>query len=409
MHNKRQFIMIKGRNIVIVGLQPWDIPIGSNCKNIAIELSRHNKVLYVNAPLDRSTYLKGKDDSSVKKRISIIKGKETGLVQVNENLWNLYPEVLAESINWIGSSRIFKMLNKVNNRRLADNILNATKSLNFDDIILFNDQSMVRCYHLKEYLKPSCFVYYIRDNLSTIEYFQRHALKMEEELIAEADVVATNSEFLAEYARKFNPNAKFVGQGCDFTLYPESSTVQISEEILHLPRPTIGYTGFLTNLRLDIKLLEDVASAKPDWQFVFVGPEDESFKKSNLHDLSNVHFLGNKTPESLPGYINGFDVAINPQLINEVTMGNYPRKIDEYLALGKPTVATATPFMEYFKDYTYLANGKDQWIEAIGKALSEDSNDLQRRRREFALSHSWTNNVEAISNLIESAQKINYH
>jgi len=409
MHNKRQFIMIKGRNIVIVGLQPWDIPIGSNCKNIAIELSRHNKVLYVNAPLDRSTYLKAKGDSSVKKRVRIIKGKETGLVQVNANLWNLYPEVLAESINWIGSSRIFKMLNKVNNRRLADNILKAMKLLNFDDIILFNDQSMVRCYHFKEFLKPSSFVYYIRDNLSTIEYFQRHALKMEEELISEADVVATNSEFLAEYARKFNPNAKFVGQGCDFTLYPESSTIQVSEEILHLPRPTIGYTGFLTNLRLDIKLLEDIASAKPEWQFVFVGPEDESFKKSNLHDLSNVHFLGNKTPESLPGFINGFDVAINPQLINEVTMGNYPRKIDEYLALGKPTVATATPFMEYFKDYTYLANGKEQWMEAISKALLEDSGDLQKRRREFALSHSWTNNVEAISNLIESAQKINYH
>lgn len=409
MHNKRRFIMIKGRNIVIVGLQPWDIPIGSNCKNIAIELSRHNKVLYVNAPLDRSTYLKDRSIDSVKRRVRVIKGKETGLVQVNANLWNLYPEVVAESINWINSSRIFKMLNKINNRRLADNILKAMNLLGFNDFILFNDQSMIRCYHLKEFLNPSCFVYYIRDNLSTIEYFQRHALKMEEELIAEADVVATNSEFLAQYARKFNPNAKFVGQGCDFTLYPESSTVKVAEELLPVPRPTIGYTGFLTNLRLDIGLLEEIAVSKPEWQFVFVGPEDDSFRKSMLHNQSNVYFLGNKSPDSLPGYINGFDVAINPQLINEVTMGNYPRKIDEYLALGKPTVATATPFMEYFKDYTYLANGKEQWIEAISKAINEDTDDLRKRRREFALSHSWTNNVEAISDLIEASEKINYH
>lgn len=401
--------MIKGRNIVIVGLQPWDIPIGSNCKNIAIEFSRNNKVLYVNAPLDRSTYLKGKNDSSVKKRIDVIKNKESGLSQVSDNLWNLYPDVLAESINWISSPSIFKMLNKINNQRLANSIIKAMNTLGFEDIILFNDQSMIRCYYMKEMLNPSCFIYYIRDNLSTIEYFKRHALKMEAELIAEADVVATNSEFLADYARKFNPNSKFVGQGCDFTLYPEASTVLVADELLHLPRPTIGYTGFLTDIRLDINLLEDIAESKSDWQLVLVGPEDDSFRSSKLHSFSNVHFLGNKTPDSLPEYINGFDVAINPQLINEVTMGNYPRKIDEYLALGKPTIATSTPFMEYFRDYTYLARGKEQWMEAISKALTDDSAALHEKRRAFALSHSWENNVEAISKLIESTEKINYH
>ena len=30
--------LIKGRDIVIVGQQPWDVEIGSNCKNIAEEL-----------------------------------------------------------------------------------------------------------------------------------------------------------------------------------------------------------------------------------------------------------------------------------------------------------------------------------------------------------------------------------
>ncbi|MFT4646358.1 MAG: teichuronic acid biosynthesis glycosyltransferase TuaH, partial [Planctomycetota bacterium] len=32
--------MIKGKNIVIVGMQSWDISIGSNCKNIATVLAR---------------------------------------------------------------------------------------------------------------------------------------------------------------------------------------------------------------------------------------------------------------------------------------------------------------------------------------------------------------------------------
>jgi hypothetical protein len=45
-------MMIKGKNILIVGAQSWDISIGSNCKNIATEFAK-NQVIYVNVPLDR--------------------------------------------------------------------------------------------------------------------------------------------------------------------------------------------------------------------------------------------------------------------------------------------------------------------------------------------------------------------
>jgi hypothetical protein len=35
--------------------------------------------------------------------------------------------------------------------------------------------------------------------------------------------------------------------------------------------------------------------------------------------------------------------------LNETTKGNYPRKIDEYLAMGKPVVATKTIAMDILK------------------------------------------------------------
>ena len=394
--------MITGRDIIIVGLQPWDIPIGSNCKNIADELSRFNRVLYVNPPLDRGTYLRRRKDPFVQKRLKVIHGEENGLVQVKNNLWNLYPESLAESINWINNRLLFSALNKINNKRFAASIKQAIDKLGFKNYILFNDQSMIRCYSLKELLAPNLFVYYIRDNLSTIPYFQRHALKMEETLIAKADVVATNSEFLAAYARKFNSNAAMVGQGCDFTLYSNPEKIPVALELLPLPRPTIGYVGFLTSVRLDIPLLEYIARKRSDWNIVLVGPEDDDFRKSELHKMKNVFFMGNKSPDTLPSFIQGFDVALNPQVVNEVTMGNYPRKIDEYLAMGKPTVATKTPFMEYFRDYTYLASTKEEYIVMIEKALQENNKEFQAMRRNFALTHTWENNVEAISKLIES-------
>ena len=57
--------MINNRDIIVVGLQPWDSEIGSNCKNIAIEFAKQNRVLYVNHPFDRITLLKKKQGSTV--------------------------------------------------------------------------------------------------------------------------------------------------------------------------------------------------------------------------------------------------------------------------------------------------------------------------------------------------------
>ena len=36
--------LITNRDIIIVGQQPWDVEIGSNCKDIAIEFSKYNRV-----------------------------------------------------------------------------------------------------------------------------------------------------------------------------------------------------------------------------------------------------------------------------------------------------------------------------------------------------------------------------
>lgn len=397
--------MLKNRDIVIVGLQPWDIQIGSNCKNIAIELSRHNRVLYVNPAIDRWTVLKRSSDELVKRRKEVIRKQRPPLVQVGANIWNLSPTQMAESVNWIQPTGIFKWANRVNNRRLANDILDAMNDLHFSNIILFNDQSMVRCFNLKEMLSPSVFIYYIRDNLASIPYFRKHGMEMEHQLIATADVVVANSMFLTTYAQQYNPRATFIGQGCDFSLYEHPDELMVAAEMLPFARPVIGYTGSLTAARLDIDLLAHLAERHPEWQLVLVGPEDGTFRASRLHGIENVHFLGKKHPDMLPSYIKSFDVAINPQIVNEITMGNYPRKIDEYLALGKPVVATFTPFMEYFHEHTYLAHTREEFAAKIAQALAEDNQDRAESRRAYALTHSWEANVNAISALIEQKDK----
>src|SRR5690606_24638121 len=111
--------MLTAKDIVIVGQQAWDVELGSNCKNIALELSKSNRVLYVNPPLDRITLIRSRKCPKVQKRISVIRGFADGLFSINENLWVLYPDVLIESVNWIRLEALFSYLNKQNNKKFA--------------------------------------------------------------------------------------------------------------------------------------------------------------------------------------------------------------------------------------------------------------------------------------------------
>jgi len=387
-------------DIIIIGQQPWDTEIGSNCKNIALELSKTNRVLYVNSPLDRITLLRNRNDQKIQKRLNVIKKKESGLVKISENLWNLYPDCMVESINWISSHFIFDLANKYNNYKFAVSIKKAIKDLGFTNFLLFNDNEIFKGFYLKKFLNPKLSIYYSRDFMVAVDYWKKHGEKFEPKLIADSDLCVANSTFLAEYCRKFNPNSYYVGQGCDLDIFIKDAYNAPSENFSADQRPVIGYVGALQSIRLDIEILAHIAIARPEWTILLVGPEDEQFKASRLHSIPNIIFTGIKPISELPDYIHYFDICINPQLVNEVTIGNYPRKIDEYLALGKPVIATATKAMETFGDFVYLAHSKEDYVTLIEKALIENSLHEQAGRKEFALEHTWENSVAAIYNAI---------
>lgn len=395
---------LKNKNVVIIGQQPWDTEIGSNCKNIAIELSKYNRVLYINSPLDRVTLLRSKSDPKIQKRLDIIKGKEEGLVKVDDNLWNYYPDCIVESINWIQSTFIFSIFNYYNNKKLANSIKKALHKLDFKDYILFNDSEIFKGYYLTDFLKPTLSIYYSRDYMIAVDYWKKHGEKLEPKLIAKNDLCTANSTYLADYCRQYNPYSYYVGQGCDLSIFYPEKKEQLPGNLNNIKKPIIGYVGALQSIRLDKDIIAHIAAERPDWSVVLVGPEDDLFKASDLHKLDNVFFEGMKPISELPAYVNAFDVCINPQLVNMVTIGNYPRKIDEYLAVGKPTVATHTSTMEVFDGYVYLAKSKEDYITMIEKALAEDTPELQESRRNFALQHTWENSVAEISKAVKAKE-----
>ena len=395
--------MRKSRDFVIIGLSPWYINIGSNCKNIALQLSRNNRVLYVNMPLDRHKMLWEKDDPGIRKHIESIKNDGRDLVEEQPNLWVYYPHNILESINWIPFAPFFNLVNGINNRRLAKDIRQAVNRLGFKDYILFNDNDIYRAFYMKEHLRPKLYIYYSRDYLLGVAWWRKHGQRFEPRHIAKADIGVANSEYLADYLREYNPNSYYIGQGCDISRFKADEQYALPEDMRGIAGPIVGYIGMLSVQRIDESVIRTIAHQRPKMNVVLVGPEDPEFAKNGLHGLPNVHFLGRKPMEQLASYSAHFDVCINPQLLNPVTIGNYPLKIDEYLSMGKPTVATRTKAMSVFGDTVYLADTPDDYPALIDKAIAEDNAERRASRIALAHTHTWENSVEVIYEAIDKA------
>ena len=387
---------MKDGNIIMLCQQSWDISMASNAKNLAKEFAKSNRVLYVNMPLDVNTVLKGRNEPAVHTRLRVLLGQRESLVNAEPNLWVLTPRVLGLSINWLRPGRAFDALNRWNSQLLAHSIRQAARALGFNGAVLVQDGIILQGLELPRLLATARSVYYLRDYTLGVPYFQRHGPRVEAQLMRQADLVVANSAYLADYARQHTPRAYDIGQGCVLTMYDADADYPRSADLATVNQRRIVYTGFLTTLRLDIGLLLAIARQRPQCDLVLIGPEDETFQRSELHQLPNVYFLGSKRPDELAAYLRHCDVCINPQVVNEATAGNYPLKIDEYLAMGKPVVATRTRTMALFAEHVYLAEGPEQWLTMLDQALAQAGPSTPETRIAFARSHTWAASVQAL-------------
>ncbi len=272
--------MIENQDIVCFGLQPWDLEIAFTLKYTALEFSKKNRVLFLNPPLHRGDLIKNPEHPRIQNRKKVLKAEAPDLFQFNDNLWVFTPKTITESINFIPVPWVHDGLNRMNNRRFAREIKRAMRQLGFKNIILFNDNNMLAGYYLKEMLKPRFSIYLLRDAVTLVSYHAKHGKRLEPKLINKMDLMVANSNFFAQYGKKYNPHSYMIGQGCDVSMYSDADgSMEIPEDLRAITKkPVIGYVGALTTIRLNIDILVYIAEQRPDWSLVLVGPEDEGFK-----------------------------------------------------------------------------------------------------------------------------------
>lgn len=270
----------------------------------------------------------------------------------------------------------------------------VNKHIHDNDLKCIVDNEFIKSFYIKNTLNCQV-IYYIRDYLLGVDYWKNSARYFEPMFIAKADTVLTNSPFYSDYALKHRTNhVHYIGQGVDLTTLLRQDISIKPLEYKSLQQPIALYIGLLSERRLDLKLLEDTCTSLK-FDFVLIGPESDAFKASKLHTYSNVHFLGSKNFDELAGYLHYSTVCINPQVLNEITQGNYPRKLDEYLAFGKPVVQLNTKGVDVFKPLICTYTNKAEFLSAMHTAYRLCNDDAYiAAAKKLSAQHTWSNVID---------------
>jgi glycosyltransferase involved in cell wall biosynthesis len=172
----------------------------------------------------------------------------------------------------------------------------------------------------------------------------------------------------------------------------------VPDDVAHLPRPILGFFGLIQDW-VDIELLAEVARRRPTWSIVLIG--DLATASKPRVETDNLHVLGRRPYEDLPGYCRVFDIGLIPFRVNELTRNVNPIKLREYLAAGLPVVSTPLPEVAAYEPLVYIADGVDAFVGACERAMADDGPELVARRQAAMQQETWRAKVERLSELVE--------
>jgi glycosyltransferase involved in cell wall biosynthesis len=189
-----------------------------------------------------------------------------------------------------------------------------------------------------------------------------------------------------------------VGDHAHFAPAAERSLA--TPEVLALPRPVIGFAGNMLPGKVDFELLERLARTRPEWTLLLVGPVPEPERTARLRALPNVHLVGARPYAELPRYVAGFDVGLIPYVANDYTRSCFPLKLYEYLAAGKPVVATGLPELAGMEPDVVLAADDEAVLAAVEQGLAARSAEDTARRTEIASHNTWETRAAKLLDLV---------
>ncbi|MBN1341046.1 MAG: glycosyltransferase [Phycisphaerae bacterium] len=380
--------MITGRNIICIASNWFYDPTSKH--QVMKVLAERNHVLWVNYHGSRKVQASAADLRTAFKRLGEVLA---GPQRVQPNITVLTPMVLP-----LPGSGLARRLNR---RLLVRQIRRALRRLPDRPVQLWSFAPDVA--YLAGQFHEECLLYYCVDEFSEFAGYDAPTIRsLEKELIDRSDLVVTTSTRLQETKAPLHERTVLVPHGVDREHFARATdpATAIPDDVADLPHPILGFFGLIQEW-VDLELIAEVARRKPDWSIVMIG--ELRVQTLPVAETGNLHLLGRRPYESLPGYCKAFDVGLIPFRASELTRNVNPIKLREYLAAGLPVVSTPLPEVVAYEPLVEIADGADAFVAACRRALDANGPDQVARRQAAMARETWQAKVEQLSELVEGA------
>ncbi|TXF77571.1 glycosyltransferase [Chryseobacterium sp.] len=248
-----------------------------------------------------------------------------------------------------------------------------------------------------DYLEFETVVYDCMDELSLFRGAPKKLVEQENELLADADVVYTGGKSLYESKKEKHHNVFCFPSSVDVAHFSNNNgeNLEIPADMKNIPSPIVGYYGVIDE-RIDLDLLKKTAEKTPGASFVMIGPLCK-ISDDDLPQAENIHYLGMKSYDELPAYLQYFDIAMMPFALNDSTKFISPTKTLEYMSASKPIISTK--IRDVVRDYSNcimlveneedfhqaVINPKGNFVETYRNILEKTSWDVTADKMAFII------------------------
>lgn len=243
------------------------------------------------------------------------------------------------------------------------------------------------------HLTPIVSVYDCMDQLANFKGAPTDIELLEDELFDRVDVAFTGGLSLHELKQDLHSNIHAFPSSVDADHFAKARS-QLNDPFdqAHIPSPRLGYIGVIDE-RIDLKLINEVAALRPEWQIVMVGPLAK-ISPDSLPRRHNIHYLGGKSYDELPSYLANWEVAFLPFARNCATKFISPTKTPEYLSAGRRVISTS--IRDVVRPYAKLglveiADQPEHFVQKTESLLDDGNNYTSWLQRvdEFLSQLSW--------------------
>lgn len=243
-----------------------------------------------------------------------------------------------------------------------------------------------------DHLAADLVVFDKMDELSAFKNAPAKLLDLEKALLRRAELVFTGGASMHRAAAHRHANIHCFPSSIDAAHFAGArGGLPDPQDQAHVAHPRLGFFGVVDE-RMDAELVARVADLRPDWHFMMIGPVVK-IDPATLPQRENIHWLGGKRYEELPGYLANWDIGFMPFAINEATRFISPTKTPEFLAAGLPVVSTPiadvvtpygdrklveiadTPEAAVAAAERCLGQERSGWLKAVDAQLAEGSWD----------------------------------